>query len=72
MERRFIKDRIDEKAHYGYVFGKTYEEADRKLKRAVYENMAYDRASSFSNLSDEWLLLRVSQLKASSIAKYRN
>lgn len=30
-EGRFIKDRIAGKPHYGYVFGKTYEEAERKL-----------------------------------------
>ena len=30
-EGRFIKDRIAGKPHFGYVFGKTYEEAERKL-----------------------------------------
>ena len=36
-EGRFIKDRIDGKAHYGYVFGRTYEEAEQKLNAASSE-----------------------------------
>ena len=67
LEGRSIKNRIDGKAHWGYVLGKACEEVDRKLKGANC-----DRTSSFSALSDEWLLLRAPQLKASSIAKYRN
>lgn len=39
-EGRFIKDWIAGKTHYGYVFGKTYEEAERKLNVVSSENVA--------------------------------
>lgn len=73
-EGRFIKERIDGKAHYGYVFGKTYEEAEQKLEAAFSKNTmsVHDREDSFAGLANEWLLLRTPQLKASSTAKYTN
>lgn len=33
-EGRYIKDRISGKTHYGYVFGKSYEEAEQKFEVA--------------------------------------
>lgn len=73
-EGRFIKNRIAGKAHYGYVFGKSYEEAERKLKVASTENTTSNhiRETSFAELSNEWILLKTPQLKASSVAKYTN
>lgn len=41
-EGRFIKDRIAGKTHYGYVFGKTYEEAERKLNGVSSENILWN------------------------------
>lgn len=73
-EGRFIKERIAGKAHYGYVFGKSYEEAERKLEVATTEESAliHEKECSFTELSTEWLMLKVPQLKASSVAKYTN
>lgn len=73
-EGRFIKDRINGKPRYGYVFGKTYEDAERRLKDAISENKTSARGNdcSFVSLTNEWLLLRTPQLKASSVAKYTN
>lgn len=73
-EGRFIKDRIAGKTHYGYVFGKTYEEAEKKLKDISSENIAtiHNHTGSFVELAGEWILLRTPQLKTSSIAKYTN
>lgn len=83
-EGRFIKSRIAGKTHYGYVFGKTYEEAEQKLKAASSKDIIskdivsketvsiYSQESPFSGFAKEWLLLRAPQLKASSVAKYTN
>lgn len=73
-EGRFIKERIAGKTHYGYVFGKTYDEAEQKLDIASSEGATSVNIpnSSFAELANEWLLLKVPQLKASSIAKYTN
>lgn len=73
-EGRFIKERIEGKARYGYVFGKTYEETERKLHAASSKHTisVHDYENSFAALANEWLLLRTPQLKVSSIAKYRN
>ena len=73
-EGRFIKDRIAGKTHYGYVFGKTYEEAKQKLETASSENTVsvHGREDSFAGLANEWLHLKVPQLKVSSVAKYTN
>lgn len=73
-EGRYIKDRIAGKAHYGYVFGKSYEEAEQKLEAASAEISAriLEKEGTFAELANEWLQLKVPQLKASSIAKYTN
>lgn len=73
-EGRFIKERVDGKIHYGYVFGKTYEEVERNLNVASFENNVsiYGHEDSFAKLANEWLLLGTPQLKTSSIAKYTN
>lgn len=73
-EGRYIKDRIAGKTHYGYVYGKSYEEAEQKLEAAFAEKSAliHEKGGSFAELSTEWLQLKAPQLKASSIAKYTN
>ena len=54
-EGRFIKDRIAGKTHYGYVFGKSYEEAELKLEAASAEKSAliHRKEGSFAELSNE-------------------
>lgn len=73
-EGRYIKDRIAGKTHYGYVFGKSYEEAEQKLEAACSEKSALvnGKEGSLTELSNEWLQLKGPQLKASSVAKYTN
>lgn len=58
-EGRYIKDRIAGKAHYGYVFGKSYEEAEQKLETASAEKSAriLEKEGAFAELSNEWLQL---------------
>lgn len=53
-EGRYIKDRIAGKAYYGYVFGKSYEEAEQKLQAACAEKSAsfHGKECSFAELSD--------------------
>ena len=57
-EGRFIKDRIAGKTHYGYVFGKTYEEAERKLNAVspVSPTTTRNQDASFVELANEWIL----------------
>ena len=73
-EGRFVKNRIAGKTHYGYVFGKTYEEAEQKLNAAFsgITTSIHNQESSFAEFAKDWLLLRTPQLKASSVAKYTN
>lgn len=73
-EGRFIKDRIAGKPHYGYVFGKTYEEAERKLNAVspVVATITQNQDNPFVEIANERLCRRSPQLKTSSIAKYTN
>lgn len=73
-EGRFIKEKVEGKTHYGYAYGKSYEEVDSKSNAVSAGNTLSDYSSetTFAELSNEWLLLKIPQLKASSIAKYTN
>lgn len=73
-EGRYVKTRNNGKPKYGYVFGKTYEDAERKLIEASITALTPISGTecSFDSLSREWLLLITPQLKASSVAKYTN
>ena len=73
-EGRFIKERVDGKARYGYVFGKSYEEAEKKLDEAaaMTPSTGSIEECTFSNLSAEYMDTMSPQLKASSKAKYSN
>lgn len=72
-EGRYIKERIEGKVKYGYIFGKTYEEVERKLDSFIHlKGNRMSNQCSFRELSEEYLLIMSSQLKPSSIAKYKN
>lgn len=73
-EGRYIKERIKGKARYGYVFGKSYEEASNKLAQATCHSIDTQNLSSitFGAISSEWLAVQTPELKASSVAQYRN
>ncbi len=80
-EGRYIKDRVNGKAKYGYVFAHSYKEVKELLSKAK-SNVAVipvsiDRSSnltvySFSDISHEWIELNRSQWKNSSLTKYIN
>ncbi len=73
-EGRYIKERRGGEKQYGYVFGKTYEEAEQKLDDAVKLSVGKTEPHSetFGKLSKEWLQVQTPELKISSIAKYSN
>lgn len=73
-EGRYIKGRIDGKVRYGYVFGKSYEEALNKLLQATSQitDAQNQTAVTFGAVSSEWLTVQTPELKASSVARYRN
>lgn len=73
-EGRYIKCRIDGKAKYGYVFGKTYEDAEAKLEQATLQKPKVKETANetFENISKEWLETQKPELKPSSVSKYRN
>lgn len=73
-EGGYIKERVDGKIRYGYVFGKSYEEALDKLTRVAYQDLNSQSPPllTFSDVSSEWLAVQTPELKASSVARYRN
>lgn len=73
-EGRYIKERGSGKARYGYVFGKSYDEALSKLVQATCQSTDTPNLPSltFGTVSSEWLAVQTPELKASSVARYRN
>lgn len=74
-EGRYQKERINGKIRYGYVFGKTYAEAESKLKTAKdvkLETGSDSSEVSFESVSAEWLGFQQPELKVSSYSKYAN
>lgn len=73
-EGRYIKERVSGKARYGYVFGNSYEEALSKLVQATCQSTGTQNLPSitFGAISSEWLAVQTPELKASSVARYRN
>lgn len=72
-EGRYIKKQVDAKSKYGYVFGRTYEEAEKKLNAAI-SDIEHILASEelFKMVAEEWIENQKPELKASSISKYKN
>lgn len=80
-EGRYVKDHINGKIKYGYVFAKTYNEVKSKLVSAQIAkndrsthfvknlNMENDR---FDVIAEEWFNSKKPQWKQSSIVKYTN
>lgn len=75
-EGRYIKYHINGKLKYGYVYAKTY----RDVKEKLLENMNSKQNANnittselvFEIAAENWLDSMTSQLKESSIVKYRN
>lgn len=78
-EARYLKkDTLDGRPHYGYCYGKSYSEAKEKVTKAkmgVIERrpaVEKDGKKVFSYYCDEWLLLKRSKVKKSTLVKYEN
>lgn len=73
-EGRYIRERVSGQVRYGYVFGKSYEEALGKLVQATDQSTDTQNLPSitFGAISSEWLAVQTPELKASSVAQYRN
>lgn len=78
-EARYLKmNRSDGTTHYGYCYGKTYSEAKKKVAQVRLDQMenCYEMQSkkrkNFTGYCDEWLLLKRSRVKSSTLIKYRN
>ena len=73
-EGRYQKERINGKIKYGFVFGKTYEETERKLEilKAKSNSPPLSTSLTFECVSSDWLNIQKPQLKVSSYSKYSN
>ena len=80
-EGRYIKERINGKAKYGYVFAHSYKEVKERLSKAksneITKSVSIVTSSnlaicSFSDIAQKWIELNRSQWKSSSLAKYIN
>ena len=80
-EGRYIKERINGKAKYGYVFAHSYKEVKERLSKAKSNATASSVSivtssnlaiCSFSDIAQEWIELNRSQWKSSSLTKYIN
>ena len=81
-EGRYIRDRVNGKAKYGYVFARSYKEVKIKLidaKARLTSNTSTASVMttdllicSFSRVSDEWIQANKPQWKESSTVKYLN
>lgn len=76
-EARYKKGR-DEKGKliYGFCYGKTYEEAQKKARDAerrikIAKEAALRKEQMFADYCNHWLAVNSTRLKASSCAKYR-
>lgn len=76
-EGRYIKERVDGKARYGTVYGKSYREAKDKLdtiKKELEERnlAAAQNAGKLKEIGNRWLEDAAVTLKESSVNKYKD
>lgn len=76
-EGRFIKEHINGKAKYGYVFARSYKEVKEKLSYAKINNSNNIQVANmltnslqFSQIVEEWFHTKSFQCKKSSLVKY--
>ena len=72
---KFISDYADNgKAHYQYVYGKTYEEAESKvlIGREIATRFLSGRYMTVSKVYREWMNAVVNRVKKSTLANYQN
>ncbi len=76
-EGRYIRERVDGKARYGTVYGKSYREVKEKLdaiKKELEERnlAAAQNAGKVREMGNRWLEEAAVTLKESSINKYKD
>lgn len=73
-EGRYIKEYdISNKAHYGYIYGRTYNEVKSKLKNTCVENTIcneYIHVELYDVILDQWLKAVQINVKESTYARY--
>ena len=72
-EGRYIKDKIGNKAKYGYVYAHTYQEVKEKLhlvKSSVHKNIPPKDDILFSELTSRWLASQAVNSKAATVQRY--
>lgn len=62
---------VDEKSSYEYVLDKILEYAEKRLQGTVEERIVSTK-TVFTDISSDWMYIKNSQLKESSVSKYRN
>ena len=77
-EGRYIRERVDGKIKYGYIFAHSYKDAKEKLIHARQKNLTNLLMKTeisnylFSEISDEWICVNNSNWKESTLVKYTN
>jgi len=74
-EGRYIKERIDNKVLYGYVYAHSYNEVKKKLEQAKQETLIKDVKPSailFNSVAVDWFEFVQPQFKESTKVKYTN
>ena len=75
-EGRYIRDRVNGKAVYGYVFGKTYSEVKAKKNKAIATKIpqfssSHNTEALFKDVAVQWLEDLKAIRKKSTIVKYK-
>lgn len=72
-EGRYIKGRnVNNKAVYGYLYGRSYTEVKQKLEKVkLYKKETPTHSADFAMLSDKWLECKKLSVKASTLSRYK-
>lgn len=73
-EGRYIKERINQQARYGYVYGKSYTEVRESLKNLSLTPSANaaQPAPEWKSIVAEWMEAKKLTVKPSTLSRYRN
>ena len=74
MGRFIIDHKENGKPVYQYVYGKTYEEAEKKLliARQIESQYLSDKSLTIKSAYDEWMIAAQNRVKESTFANYRH
>ena len=73
-EGRYIKERVNRRACYGYVYGKSYAEVKDGLKKIALKQSsnAAQSAPGLNEIITEWMNAKMLSVKASTLSRYRS